>query len=552
VAMNASLRGDIFGGLTAGIVALPLGLAFGAASGIGPIAGVWSSIIVGFFAAIFGGTKSQITGPTGPVIVVFAGVCASFANQPEFIFAAVVLAGLMQIAFGFLHLGQYIRLVPYPVISGFMSGIGCIIILLQLPQLIGYAPDVEGVLGAISALPDALADPNWAALSVASFSLLIVFCWPVKLARIIPGALAALIGGTLLSLTIVGSPVLGEISVSLPVFVVPAVNLTSLKIVLEAALVIAALGSIESLLSSLVAENMTRTRHNSNQELIGQGIGNTIAGFFGVLPAAGATMRTVVNIKNGGTTKISGIIHSIILLIIVMSLAPLAAQIPFAVLAAILVKVGVDILDIAYLKRSFRGPRWDFMLMIGVLLLTIFVDLVTAVGVGVVFAALGFVKKTADKQLEAIGDVALMKTTQEEQEILERNSGRIKLFEFDGPLSFGAAADLGYKARDSIAGDVGYVVLDFSRISFIDISATRAIETIIEDAQAAHKLVYITNMTKGVRETFTGLDASYSLASDTFFDDRLEALRLADFAIQMERERLPVEGNLIFRKAAQI
>jgi SulP family sulfate permease len=339
------LRGDIFGGLTAGVVALPLALAFGEASGAGPIAGVYGAILVGFFAALCGGTPSQISGPTGPMIVVFAGVFASLSGDVSLVFATVVLAGALQIAFGVLGFGQYIRLVPYPVVSGFMSGIGCIIIALQLARLFGHEPAESGTIPALLEVPNAVTNPNPGALGVGVLTLAIVFFWPGHWGRYLPGPLAALITGTIVSLALTDVPILGAIPTGLPEFIVPSFSSDTLLIVFEAAIILAILGAIDSLLTSLVADNMTRTRHDSNRELIGQGIGNVAAGFFGGIPGAGATMRTVVNIRTGGVTKISGMLHSLLLLAVVLVLAPLASKIPHAVLAGILVKVGYDIID---------------------------------------------------------------------------------------------------------------------------------------------------------------------------------------------------------------
>ena len=354
---TSNLRGDIFGGITAGIVALPLALAFGEASGAGPIAGMWGAIFVGFFAALFGGTGSQVSGPTGPMVVVFAGVFASLSGRPELVFAAVVLAGLIQVGLGFMKMGQYIRLVPYPVVSGFMSGIGCIIIALQVSRLFGHEPEAPGTIPALLEIGDAVTAPVWSALLIGASTLLVIFTWPKSLATYLPPPLAALIIGTVISLFVPGAPILGDIPTGFPEFIMPAFSASTFAIVLEAAVILAALGAIDSLLTSLVADNMTRTRHDSDQELIGQGIGNTVAGLFGAIPGAGATMRTVINIRTGGQTRISGMLHSLLLLAIVISLAPLAKLIPHAALAGILIKVGYDIIDVAYLKRAHRGPR---------------------------------------------------------------------------------------------------------------------------------------------------------------------------------------------------
>ena len=542
---TSNMRGDIYGGLTAGIVALPLALAFGEASGAGPIAGLWGAIFVGFFASLFGGTGAQVSGPTGPMVVVFAGVFASLSGDPALVFAAVVLAGLLQVLFGVFKLGQYIRLVPYPVISGFMSGIGCIIIALQFARLFGHEPEGGGTIPALTAVPAAVMDPNFAALSIGLVTLAVIFTWPKNWGKFVPGALAALIIGTLLSLVLKGAPVLGDIPTGLPSFIVPAFTQDTFVIVLEAAVILAVLGAIDSLLTSLVADNMTRTRHNSDRELIGQGIGNTVAGLFGAIPGAGATMRTVVNIRTGGETKISGMLHSFVLLAIVISLAPIASQIPHAVLAGILVKVGYDIIDVSYLKRAHKGPRWDLVLMGLVLGLTVFVDLITAVAVGVVLASLAFVKEMADDQLASFGAAAPRVTTPEERKLLDEAKGRVTLFDFGGPLSFGAAADLGHQVRERVKDKASAIILDFSRVPFIDVSAAMAVETIACDARQAGKIVYITGMSAKVSEVLSGLGADHCLPTDTSYDTRLEALNEAVAAIRREEENKMVSNGLI-------
>ena len=521
---TSNLRGDVFGGITAGVVALPLALAFGEASGAGPIAGLWGAIIVGFLAALFGGTESQVSGPTGPMIVVFAGVFASLHGDLSLVFGAVVLAGILQIVFGVLKLGQYIRLVPYPVISGFMSGIGCIIIALQLSRLFGHEPAASGTIPALTAVPNAVMDPNVAALTIGALCLVMIFSWPQSWGKIIPSPLAALVAGTLLSLVLPGAPVLGDIPTGFPSLVIPAFTHETVFIVLEAAFILALLGAIDSLLTSLVADNMTRTRHNANRELVGQGIGNTVAGLFGAIPGAGATMRTVINIRTGGSTRLSGMIHALLLLAVVISLAPLAERIPHAVLAGILIKVGYDIIDFSYLKHAHKGPRWDLVLMALVLGLTVFVDLITAVVTGVVLAALAFAKMLADSQLSEIEESV---TTEEEREILAQAKDRIMLFEFSGPLSFGAAADLGHTVRERSAGISRALILDFSRLSFIDVSAARAVETIACDARMQNKHVYCTGMSKQVRADLAGLNADHCIPSDTYYDKRIDALRAA-------------------------
>jgi len=540
------LKGDLFGGLTAGIVALPLALAFGEASGAGPIAGLYGAIFVGFFASLFGGTGSQVTGPTGPMVVVFAGVYAALDGNPSLVFTTVVLAGAIQIAFGVFRLGQYIRLVPYPVISGFMSGIGCIIIALQTSLLLGHEPEEGGTIGALKEIPRAVADPNFVALILGMLTLLIAFKWPSRLAKVVPPPLAALIIGTLTSLFLTGAPTLGDIPTGLPSFIMPSLNQETMLIVFQAAVTLALLGSIDSLLTSLVADNMTRTRHNSNRELVGQGIGNVVAGMFGGIASAGATMRTMINIRTGGTTKISGMFHSLFLLAIVIVLAPLAEKIPHTVLAGILIKTGWDIIDRAYILKANRGPRWDLALMLLVLTLTVFVDLIQAVGAGVVLASLAFVKQIADEQLKSLRDIAnedlSVNFSEEEANLIADARSRINVFGFGGPLSFGAAADFSYQIREKSKGHSQVMILDFSQVPSLDLSAARAVETIAEDGKVSGKLVFISGMTDKIRTMLTDLMGEI-VPPEHYFDSRRDAIFAAVEFVESIKAETPKEAS---------
>lgn len=533
-----NLRGDIFGGITAGVVALPLALAMGVASGLGPMAGLYGAIFVGFFAALFGGTESQISGPTGPMTVVVAGVVASIAVHPdlsgntELIFTTIILAGVIQILLGLFKFGDYIRLVPYPVISGFMSGIGGIIIILQLSPLLGH-DTAAGTLAALRYVPEALSDINYYALLLGALTLLIALKWPAKLARFIPGPLAALIIGTLLSLLLGGVPIIGAIPTGLPAMHIPTLSQESFFIIAEAAFVLAILGAIDSLLTSLVADNMTRTRHESNRELVGQGIGNAVAGLFGGAPGAGATMRTVVNIRTGGKTRISGMVHALLLLAVVLGLGPLASYIPHAVLAGILVKVGIDIIDWSYLKNSHRGPRWDLLLMILVVALTIFVDLMTAVAAGVILASIAFVRQVANQQMERLKEAHLVRhsASDREREILDQAGKKLTVFDFSGPLSFGAAADLGHHARSIFEGGSQAIILDFSRVPFLDVSAALAVETIANDAMQSERKLFLCGANSEVKNVLSALNADQHLQQSNIFESRQQALEAALIAI---------------------
>ncbi len=491
-----NLRGDLTGGLTAAVVALPLALAFGVASGAGPLAGLYGAIFVGLFAALFGGTPSQISGPTGPMTVVMATVITQFADRPALAFTVVIMGGLMQIAFGLARLGRYIRLVPYTVISGFMTGIGCIILILQVAPFFGHDNPGGGIPGAIAEWPAVIGAPLTPALIIGAVSLVVVFATPRAVGRVVPPPLLALVIGTVLALTMVpGAPTIGEIPTGLPKPLMPAIDFAVIVEMLQAALVLALLGSIDSLLTSLVADSMTRTRHDSDRELIGQGIGNAVAGLFGGLPGAGATMRTVVNIRSGGATPISGALHALTLLVIVLGAGAFAADIPHAVLAGILIKVGVDIIDWGYLKRVPHAPRQGVVLMLLVLGLTIFVDLIVAVGVGVIASSLLFVKRFADhqdSQFRAARTGAGGDLPAAERELMERLRDDVLLFRLRGPLSFGAAKDM----VDHMLGGEPYriLILDLTDVPMIDSSAALAIEEVVERARDLGRDVYVAGM----------------------------------------------------------
>jgi SulP family sulfate permease len=520
----SNLRGDLFGGITAGIVALPLALAFGEASGAGPMAGLWGAILVGFFAALFGGTGAQISGPTGPMIVVFAGI---FGAHPAFAFSAVMLAGLLQILMGLFKFGKYINLIPYPVVSGFMSGIGCIIIALQLSRLFGHTPNGNGITAALWSIPKAVTAPVLPALLVGLLALALVFVWPKPWGKWVPGPLAALLIGTIASLFVPGAPLLGDIPSGLPQLHLPAISAEISLLPLEAVVVLALLASFDSLLTSLVADNLTRTRHHSNRELVGQGIGNMVAGLFGAVPGAGATMRTVVNIQNGGRTRLSGMIHSLLLLSIVLTFGPLVGKIPHAVLAGILIKVGYDIVDKYFLQRVQQSPRRDLIVMLTVLLLTVFVDLITAVIVGAFLAALLFVKEMADFQLSQLSAANHRPRDPGVSALLSAAGSRVTLYEFNGPLSFAVPADLEHQLHERMQHGVDFIIFDFSGMPRIDLSATRAVEAIVRDAQESGKTVYLVGMTPEVRNTINLFCAETCAPEENCFATSAQALRKA-------------------------
>jgi len=490
-----SFRGDVLGGLTTAVVALPLALAFGIASGAGAIAGLYGAIAVGFFAALFGGTPAQVSGPTGPMTIVMVTVITQFAHNLALAFTVVMMAGALQIVFGMLKLGRYVAFISYPVISGFMSGIGCIIIILELAPFFGHPVSQEGVFPALENLPNVFSAPSIDALSVGLLTLFIVVFLPQQWRKWVPPYLVALLVGTLVTILIFPQiPTIGIIQSGLPEFYLPVIELTAFTKMVQAALLLAVLGSIDSLLTSVIADRLTQSQHDSNQELIGQGIGNIAAGLVGGIAGAGATMRTFVNIRAGGQTPLSGVTHALVLLALVLGLAPLAESIPLAVLAGILLHVGWSIIDWDFLRR-FRGARQAGMsIMLTVLFLTVLVDLMTAVAVGIIMASLVSASRLSEHQLANISlissDTNEETLSVEEKSILRQADGKLLLLDLGGAFSF-ASANLIINRLSILDDTFQVVVIDFSSVKIIDTSVGMAIDRILRRANENMQQVFI-------------------------------------------------------------
>jgi sulfate permease, SulP family len=502
----ANLRNDLYGGLTAAIVALPLALAFGVASGAGPVAGLYGAICVGFFAALFGGTPAQISGPTGPMTIVAATVFTHYGSNPSQAFTVVMIAGLFQILLGYLKLGRYINLMPYPVISGFMNGIGCILIVLQLAPLLGYAAP-GNVINAISVLPADFSAPNWHAVTIGILAFAICVLVPLRVARVVPPQVLAIVACTTLAIFFPGAPVIGAIPTALPTLHLPAFEFAELNQMLVYGAVLGGLGAIDSLLTSLVADNVTRDFHDSDKELTGQGIGNLVAGLFGGIPGAGATIRTLSNIRAGGRTPLSGMTHALVLLAIALGLGRLVAYIPHAALAGILLKVGVDVIDWRFLRRMHRAPRVDLVTMLIVLALTVFVDVITAVAAGMIFASLLFVKEMAELQMESIRTISHADSevllSGDELALFRRCEGKALILHLSGLMSFGAANEL--VRRMSRAGDYEVLIIDLLDVPRVDGSAALALEEIMQVAGQKGRDVVIVGLNFAVARLFARL-----------------------------------------------
>lgn len=539
-----NLRGDIFGGLTAAIVALPLALAFGVSSGAGAITGLYGAIFVGFFAALFGGTPSQISGPTGPMTVVMATVfTAIISKNPEnglaIAFTVVMLGGVFQIVLGLLRLGKYITLIPYTVISGFMSGVGVIIILIEIGPLLGHPPSAS-VVDSLQNLPEQITNLNPIATGLGLLTLAIVFLSPPKLNRLLPSPLIALIVGTIISVVMFGDSDLrriGEIPTGLPRLNWPTFELSQLKDIVFYGVILGTLGAIDSLLTSLVADNITRTEHNSDRELIGQGIGNLISGLFGGLPGAGATMRTVINVQAGGKTSLSGIVHALILLVILLWAGGLTENIPHTVLAGILIKVGIDIIDWSFIKRAHRISLKAALLMYGVLFLTVFVDLITAVATGVFIANVLTVRRLSDLQAGKVKAITMpngeIPLHPEEEELLKQARGQILLLRLGGPMSFGAAKAISQQM--GIVEDYEVLILDLTEVPFLGVTASLAVENMVKEACENGREVLIVGAKSEVKARLKRLNILDRLPPQNRLSHRLEALEQALAWIEQNR-----------------
>ncbi len=533
-----TLRGDVFGGITSMVVALPVALGFGIASGMGAAAGLYGAIAVGFFASVFGGTRSQISGPTAPMTVAMAVVITSHASTLAEALSVVVLAGLLQVLLGLSKIGRFVAYTPYMVVSGFMTGIGVIIMLMQSLPLLGASGATGGPMAAVRALPEAASNIDMSAFAIGAVTLAVGFLWPQRLSRFAPGPLAALLAGTLLGvLWLTEAPVIGAVPTGLPSVQLELSSAGFLLHALEPAIILALLGSVDSLLTSLVADSLTGNRHNPDKELVGQGIGNMVAGLFGALPGAGATMGTVTNIRSGGSTPVSGALRAILLLALVLGLGRFVEPIPLAALAGVLMKVGWDIIDWRLLTRVHRLRREHLLVMLMTLLLTVFVDLITAVAIGLIAGGMAHARRLERLELDSVVSVPLLDRTffagDEETATGDPYAARVGMVVLRG--SFTVASS--HKLVSVIGLDIKdheVVIFDFSGTTFIDDSAAMVMEQLMDLASKSRTECIAMGLSGSVASILQSLHVLKNVPENQMAETLDDARRIAKGLLRVD------------------
>ncbi|EIJ2831754.1 SulP family inorganic anion transporter [Vibrio parahaemolyticus] len=535
---DINFKGDIFGGVTTAIISLPLALAFGVASGAGAEAGLWGAIMVGLFASLFGGSNTLISEPTGPMTVIMTAVLTSMmAKYPEtgmaMTFTVVMMAGAFQILLGTLKMGKYVTLMPYSVISGFMSGIGVILIILQLSPLLGHAAPTGGVLGTLSALPETISNLKFNELFLGLLTLGILFFFPKKYRKYVPAQLVALVAVTLLSVMLFDTEDIrriGEIPAGLPSLVAPHIDPDMFIEMVIDALVLGTLGCIDTLLTAVIGDSLTRKEHDSDKELRGQGLANMISGLFGALPGAGATMGTVTNIQVGARSPLSGVVRALVLALVVLVAGGLTEPIPMAVLAGIAVYVGFNILDWSFIQRAHKVSFSGMAIMYGVMLLTVFVDLIVAVGLGVFVSNIMIIERLSReqaRQVKAISDADEddVPLTDSERGLLDRANGRMLFFYLSGPMIFSVSKAIS-RQHTSIS-DYDVMILDLTDVPMLDVTVGLALENAIKDALDARCEVYLLCPNQRTREQLEKFHVIDLVPDNNMYQFRYEALNAA-------------------------
>ena len=545
--LTSNIKGDFTGGLTAAIIALPMGLAFGLQSGLGPEAGLYTAIILAITASLIAGTKTLISDPTGPMTIVAATIIADagFSEDPTkalpLIIMSFALAGVFQILFGLVKVAQYVKYISYPVLSGFMGGIGIIIILFQWHTFLG-SESPGNIIDIILNFHTPIVDYHWSSIILGFMTLVLIYFIP-KISKKLPAGLIALVVGTLVSMFLNpewGShwvfSTIGDIPNKLPGIKIEGIinfNWADISIAIVSGLTLAGLGTIDTLLTSVVADNITKTKHNGNRELIGQGLGNLLTSLFGGIPGAGSTTGTVANINSNGTTNLSGIFKGIFLLIVLLGLGQYLAIVPKPVLSALLISVGVGIIDFKGMKRLFSLKNSDSMVLLLVIVLTVFVDLLVAVGVGMVLSSFFFMQRMGElvDQQSKSGDIADM---EKKLKIPESIKNRIMEYELDGPLFYGFSDQFKEQAEAIVGKDA--VIINMSHVPYIDASGIYVLEEVIQNFKEKKIEVILVGVKDHIFKQFEDLKViPNTLAEEKAYNSIRSGLKYLKFQLEEKK-----------------
>ncbi|NWG86379.1 MAG: STAS domain-containing protein [Hydrogenophilaceae bacterium] len=550
------LLSNIVAGVVVGVVALPLAMAFAIASGAKPEQGLYTAIVAGLLVSLFGGSRLQIAGPTGAFIVILSSITAQHGIDGLQI--ATFMAGLMLLAMGLARLGSIIKYIPDPVIVGFTAGIGVIIWVGQWKDFFGLKPEAAGhhFHEKLLALAQALPELHLATTALALLSLALVLLSPRFLKRV-PGPLVAMVCATGLQawfqfdgVATIGST-FGGIPQSLPGFQLPEVTFERVIELLGPAFTIAMLGAIESLLSAVVADGMSGTRHNSNQELVGQGVANVAAPLFGGFAATGAIARTATNIRNGATSPLAGIVHAATLVAVILFAAPLASDIPLAALAAILFVVAYNMSEVHhFVQMARRAPRADVAVLFITFGLTVFADLVVAVNVGVILASLFFMRRMA--QSVSVEQMERSELAAEvDPALLQHLPPGVMVYSIDGPFFFGAAENF-EQALKSTHSVPKTLVLRLGKVPFMDITGLQTLEEIVKQFQRRGTRVIVAEASKRVQEKLVKAGIAALVGSGNVFPRLEQALvSAADSLPEAERKRFEEKIHKDFLESAR-
>ena len=523
----SDIHSDVLGGITTAAVVYPAALAFGIASGLGPLAGLYSAVSVGVCAALFGSSRTVVAGPSAPMTVAMAVIVAVNADSLASAFATVLLAGVFQIIFGLIRIGRFIAYTPHSVITGFMSGIGVILIAINILPILGHSAGSKGPADVVPLLPNMLRNINIDALVIGILTLVIILAWPRKLAKFIPNMLAALLIGTAVGIFwFQDAPVVGQVHSEFFTFAIPIPGIGDIYHIIEHAFLLALIGSLYALLTALISDSMTSGTHDPNRELVGLGLGNSLAGLVGGLPGSGSVIYTVANIRSGGRTRMSVIVVSVVILLVVFGFGEVAEPIPLAVLAALLIKVGWDLIDFHFLANIAKIKRTHSLVMLLTLVLTVFVDLMTGVAIGLIVSGLANAVKTEIFELDNVISVPLINLESDDP-----FTARIGLLRLIGAFSVASSSSL-VRVVGADIKEHDVVIFDFEPTTTIDDSAAIIIRQLIETAISRNTPCIAIGLSDSIKKDLAGFRALRMIPPELRFETLEEARHQAHLLLK--------------------